>query len=158
MNDNAVMLRNLEVKDIASVAEFVAATPLWQRYGVTANSFANRLTSGLNSGARIIIAERDSEILGFVWVAEKGAFARDLYIPLIGVHPTKRSHGVGALLLQHVENKMFDSPRDVFLLVSDFNEGAKHFYQKNGYAEVGRLPNYVLEGVSELIYWKKAKL
>ena len=149
-------IRSMQIADIAAVAKFVSATPLWQRYGVTEQSISERLANGLKGDAKIVVAEQDAEILGFVWAAENGAFARDVYIPLIGVNPESRSHGVGKILLDYVEQILFGRPRDVFLLVSDFNTDANRFYQKCGYSEIGRIPNYVLPGVAELIYWKQA--
>ena len=43
----------------------------------------------------------------------------------------------------------------MFLLVSDFNTDAQQFYQRLGYRQVGKLDDYVVPGVSELIFWKR---
>lgn len=157
MKQSKISIRLMNASDVSGVAEFVSTTPLWQRYGVTFDSFSTRLNSGLESGASIIVAVLGSEVLGFAWASEKGAFGRDVYLPLIGVRPLERSLGVGGLLLDYVEQTLFGGPRDVFLLVSDFNLEAQRFYAKRGYTQVGAIPNYVLDGVSELLMWKKIK-
>jgi ribosomal protein S18 acetylase RimI-like enzyme len=156
VEQNEIIIRQMTLHDIPTIAEFVAATPLWQRYGVTFESISDRLKKGLENAGTILVADLNNDVLGFVWVAEKGAFARDAYVPLIGVNPNFRSHGVGKILLDYVENKHFGKPKDVFLLVSDFNTEAQRFYNKCGYHEVGRIQDYVLAGVAELVFWKKA--
>jgi len=40
----------------------------------------------------------------------------------------------------------------VFLLASDFNEDAQAFYRRLGYQQVGAIPDYVVPGITELIY------
>jgi len=151
-------IRLMERADIPTCAEFMAATPLWIRYGVTVASATARLEAALASGAALFVAEIGQEVVGFVWCVEQGAFARSGYIPLIGVRPGKSGHGVGTALLTYAEKFLSRSSPDVFLTVSDFNLGAQHFYQKHGYVQVGALPDYVLDGVTELIYWKRSPL
>jgi ribosomal protein S18 acetylase RimI-like enzyme len=126
---------------------------LWQRYAVTEKSFAERLRAGLASGATIFVAERDSEVLGFVWLVARGAFNRSAYIQLIGVSPEARSGGVGRALMEFAEARA--GSREMFLLVSDFNAAAQKFYTRLGYRQVGKLDDYVIQGVSELIFWKR---
>lgn len=151
-----VTIRPLTPADIPDLARWVAATPLWQRYHVTAESFAQRLRDGLGEGATIFVAERDGTVLGFVWLVARGAFKRSAYIQLIGVRPEARASGVGRALMEFVEARA-DS-RDIFLLVSDFNDDAQRFYARLGYRPVGKLDDYVIQGVSELIFWKRKEL
>jgi ribosomal protein S18 acetylase RimI-like enzyme len=146
-------IRPLAHADIADIARWVAATPLWQRYGVTAASFAERLANGLGSGATIFVAERAGQVLGFVWRGARGAFNRSAYIQLIGVRPGARGGGVGRALTEFAEAHA--QSREVFLLVSDFNADAQRFYARLGYAQVGKLDDYVVKGVSELVFWKR---
>jgi predicted GNAT family acetyltransferase len=49
------------------------------------------------------------------------------------------------------------SSRDLFLLVSDFNTDAQKFYARLGYVQVGALDDYVIPGVSELVFCKRIK-
>jgi len=150
-------IRPMCQSDIPFIARWVAATPLWQRYGVTESAFAQRLADGLARGAAIYIAERAGEVVGFIWIVERGAFNRGGYVQLIGVQPSARGNSVGRALMQFAEAQLFAQTREIFLLVSDFNTDAQRFYARLGYHQVGALPDYVVRGVSELIFWKKAR-
>ncbi|MBM3128771.1 MAG: GNAT family N-acetyltransferase [Chloroflexi bacterium] len=150
---NSINIRPLAPADIPDLARWVAETPLWQRYTVTEKSFAERLRAGLASGATIFVAERDGTVLGFVWLVARGAFNRSAYIQLIGTRLGARSGGVGRALMEFAEARA--ESREMFLLVSDFNADAQKFYARLGYRQVGKLDDYVIQGVSELIFWKK---
>jgi ribosomal protein S18 acetylase RimI-like enzyme len=152
-----IHIRLLADRDIPGIASWVAETPLWQRYQVTAESFANRLRDGLASGATIYVAEHHHIVAGFLWLVERGVFNRSGYIQLIGVKPDVRNAGIGRALMQFAEEKIFAQGRDLFLLVSDFNTDAQRFYERLGYRQVGALENYVVHGVTELVYYKNLK-
>jgi len=40
-------------------------------------------------------------------------------------------------------------------LCSDFNTDAQRYYEKHGYSRVGAIPDYVVPGITELIYRKR---
>jgi ribosomal protein S18 acetylase RimI-like enzyme len=44
----------------------------------------------------------------------------------------------------------------VFLLVSSFNAGARALYERLGYEQAGELPDYVIDGHSEILMWKRS--
>ncbi|MCI0478858.1 MAG: GNAT family N-acetyltransferase, partial [Anaerolineales bacterium] len=111
------------------------------------------LRAGLANGATIFVAERDGDVLGFVWLVARGAFNRSAYIQLIGTRPEARSGGVGRALMEFAEARA--ESREMFLLVSDFNTDAQKFYARLGYRQVGKLDDYVIQGVSELIFCKR---
>lgn len=153
-----INIRAIKSTDIPGIASWVAATPLWQRYGVTEESMAKQLRNDVAEDARIFVADHADDVIGFIWLAERGAFSRSGYIRLIGVRLGERSRGVGRALMGFAEQNVFAQQRDLFLLVSDFNVDAQRFYQRLGYRESGKLADYVVQGVTELIYWKKCKL
>ncbi len=150
-------IRPMTAADVEACARIMAENPLWQRYGVTLASARKRLNAGLDADASIFVAEIGGEVAGFVWCVVRGAFDRSGYIPLIGVHPGMTGRGVGDALMDAAESFLGQSSPDIFLTVSDFNTGAQRFYQRRGFIQVGELPDYVLEGVTELIYWKRLR-
>lgn len=91
-------------------------------------------------------------LAGFVVVNMKGAFAG--YIQTVCVAPEHRRRGLGALLVGHAEERIFRESPNVFLCVSDFNEGARRFYERLGYRLVGELPDFIVRGHAELLLRK----
>ncbi len=154
---DALNIRLMTLADIPACAQWIAETPLWQRYHVTEPSIGERLRAGLGGGATIYVAEHAGEVLGFLWLVERGAFARSDYVQLMGVRPSERGRGVGRALLELAESKSEAKGRALFLLVSDFNTDAQRFYQRLGFRAVGQLVDYVVPGVTELIYYKASK-
>lgn len=149
-----MLIRSMIATDIPELAKLMAATPLWQHYGVNEASATARLQSGLDQAATILVAEVEGRVAGFLWYVQRGAFQRSGYVMLIGVQPDLRGHGVGEALMAEAEAQMFASTNSICLLVSDFNEAAQRFYQRLGYSQVGSLPDYVIPGVNEYIYYK----
>jgi len=153
---NPITIRPFDSSDIRPCALWMASTPLWQRYGVTFDSASARLSTAFESGATILVAaDSSSAALGFVWVVLRGAFDISGYIRLIGVDPAQRSRGIGKLLLTAAEDVVRPAAKDMFLLCSDFNLDAQKFYLREGYQQVGALPDYVLPGITELIFRKR---
>lgn len=153
----AMTIRPMTWADVPAVAAILADNRLWQRYGVTVESATQRLERGLAAGATLAVAEVTGQVAGFVWYVAEGAFQRSGYIMLLGVAPGAHGQGIGRALLAHAEAALFAASSSILLLVSDFNGEAQRFYQRCGYAQVGVLPDYVLPGVSELIYAKRRR-
>lgn len=151
----ALTIRSMTLDDVPAVAAIMADNALWQRYGVTVDSAARRLQRGLASGATIAVAVIDGRVAGFVWYVTEGAFQRSGYIMLFGVAPDAHGQGIGHALLAHAEAALFAASTSIVLLVSDFNVEAQRFYQRHGYMQAGVLPDYVVGGVSELIFYKR---
>jgi ribosomal protein S18 acetylase RimI-like enzyme len=147
-------IRTMTPSDIPNCARWIAATPLWQRYHVTEPAIYERLHQALENGATIFVAEHAGDVLGFIWLVERGAFAHSDYVRLIGVRPGERGRGIGRALMEFAEEQSRARDRDLFLLVSDFNTDAQCFYRRLGFHQVGLLQDYVMPGVAELIYRK----
>jgi ribosomal protein S18 acetylase RimI-like enzyme len=151
-----VTIRPMQPEDIAPVADFMLATPLWQRYGVGRQNASAQLEQALIRHDLLLIADCDSEkATGFAWCIIGGAFGRSTYLRLIGIRPDLTGMGIGAVLLAAVEKIAVKAGDDLFLLVSDFNESAQRFYRRQGYEQVGAIPGYVLRDVTELIFRKR---
>jgi ribosomal protein S18 acetylase RimI-like enzyme len=57
-------------------------------------------------------------------------------------------------LLAHVETLVFARVNNLFACVSDFNDQGRRFYKKQGYQEIGPMPNFLVSGSAEILLRK----
>jgi len=149
------IIENMNAAQIPACVQIMLANPLFQRYGFNAERAHNMFTMAVDEGASILTLKADQQTVGFVWLALRGAWERSGYIRLIAVLPQYQGSGFGKALMDAAEGELAAHVREVFLLVSDFNIVAQHFYQGRGYVQVGAIPNYLVQGIDELIYYKR---
>jgi len=118
------------------------------------------LARGYEQSLRIILdPERESYLAlegdarsGFVILCTVGPFAG--YLQTLCVSSDRRGSGLGTRLLAMAEERLFAMSPNVFLCVSSFNPAARRLYERQGYALVGELPDYLVRGYSELLFRK----
>jgi ribosomal protein S18 acetylase RimI-like enzyme len=154
---NSLLIRPMTHDDVPTIAAWLVTIPLYQRYQLTAERASAQFEKALHSQDILLTADHSDHgrASGFAWCIVGGAFGRSVYLRLIGVRPENAKEGIGSALLDASEQAAREVSRDLFLLVSDFNHNAQHFYQKHGYRQLGGIPGYVLPDVTELIYWKR---
>lgn len=149
-------IRPMVSEDVSTIARWIAAIPLWQRYNYSAAAAQRGLEQALARGDLLLTADTDdAHACGLAWCLPRGAFGRSTYLRLLGVQSGLHGAGLGAALLDAAEQEAARSAGDLMLLVSDFNLSAQRFYQRQGYRKVGAIPGYVLPDVTELIFWKR---
>ncbi len=149
-----VRVRPASKGDIGRMARVLADLPLFSSYGLDRETLAQRWTSGRTRGDGLFVAEAEGELLGICWFLQTGTFATAAYLRTLAVVPDAQGRGIGAALLAAFEAATRDASGGWFLLASDSNEGAHRFYQRHGYAEVGRLPGFARPAITERIFWK----
>jgi ribosomal protein S18 acetylase RimI-like enzyme len=108
-----------------------------------------RVTEG---GMEAYLAKIGNERLGFVVIKMAGAFVG--YIQIVAVAAQSRGMGIGNVLLDFVEARIFEQSPNAFICVSDFNEKARKLYESRGYQLLGKLENYLENGFTELLLRK----
>lgn len=104
-------------------------------------------------GRELFVACEAGRPLGFILIHPYGC-AGSAYIVSIAVAESARGKGIGAQLLAFAERQAAGR-RFIFLCVSSFNHRAQELYYRLGYKQVGELPDYVVEGHSELLLMKR---
>ena len=99
----------------------------------------------------------DGKPAGFIVFTPEPVFARGGYLRAIGVDPGWRRRGIGKKLLAYAEARTMRQAPNFYLCVSSFNRRAQAFYKRLGYDRVGKIPDLILAGSSELIYWKRLR-
>jgi len=149
-------IRDLKKEDISLCATIATSSSLQDVYGFTEMGWKEKLEKALEQEENLLfVVEYDTSIAGFAWAHPAGAFLCAPYLRFISVNPKMRGKGIGKLLLQEFEQRTSHLHKDYFLLVSDFNTEAIHFYEKQGYERVGALSDFSVVGVTEIIMRKK---
>lgn len=104
----------------------------------------------------IFVASHTDGRCGFALVHPRGV-AGAPYLAAIAVAPGQRSRGAGSALLDYCERQAALTSRHFFLCVSSFNERAHAFYEGHGYRRVGEFEDYVIDGASELLMYKRVR-
>ncbi len=102
-----------------------------------------------------LVARRKGAPVGFVRIHPRGV-AGSPYVASIAVAAEARSGGVGKALLDAAE-RLYPKARYIFLCVSSFNPRARALYERHGYALVGELKDYVIDGASEHLMAKRLR-
>jgi GNAT superfamily N-acetyltransferase len=152
-----VNIRQLSREEIPTLAAALAALPLMVRYRRDAAALARALEEALVRGDGLLVAEEGGGVLGLAWFHPAGTLALGGYLRLIAVVAGGAGKGTGVALLRAFEAETARRSAHAFLLVSDFNDGAIRFYEREGYARVGPMPGLVLPDVAEVLYWKRLR-
>jgi len=153
----SVEIAPLDADHVAACAAIMAETALWRdTYGVTAERAERALRTALDDTVQTLCVALDSAsvVVGFACYARRGAFFHGSYLRLLAVHPDHRGQRIGEQLLHHVEANVLNETPNLFLLATEHNQGAQRFYQRLGYQHVGALPDFVIPGITEYIFWK----
>jgi ribosomal-protein-alanine N-acetyltransferase len=146
-------IRPYEAADRDAVIALLDADP-WRRLGYAAADWRGLLTAPLGSREGYV-ALSNIGISGMALVRPR--FLAGDYLELFAVTAAARGRGVGAALLAHVESIVFARAANLFVCVSDFNDDARRFYARHGYAHVGTLPDLLVAGSAELLLRKSTR-
>jgi ribosomal protein S18 acetylase RimI-like enzyme len=129
----------------------LAGSEPWKTLGYADADWKN-LFDMLPAGREGFVIESGGTVSGFALVRPK--FLMGDYLELLVVAPAARRNGLGGALLRHVEGLVFARARNLFACVSDFNAEARRFYRKNGYREIGPMPDFLIPGSAEILLRK----
>jgi ribosomal protein S18 acetylase RimI-like enzyme len=79
-----------------------------------------------------------------------------VFIALLAVRPEARGRRLGRLLVEDAERRM-SQRRWLYASSDSRNRGAARFYRALDFVRVGRLPDLVLQGRTEIL-WRRARL
>jgi ribosomal protein S18 acetylase RimI-like enzyme len=130
-------------------AELMAASDPWLTYRSSAQWSLNVLGW---PGASLFIATVDQPV-GFILLHPKG-FLGSPYIAALVITEEFRGRGLGTELVGFAE-RFLSGSRHCFLCVSSFNSRALALYTRLGYAKIGDLPDFIVDGYSEFLLCKR---
>lgn len=88
-----------------------------------------------NPAAEILVAEKENEVVGCVYLEKKN---RVLYLGMLTVKPTLQASGIGALLMQAAEEaaRQRDCNRIQMTVITE-RESLIQYYQRKGFRDTG---------------------
>jgi ribosomal protein S18 acetylase RimI-like enzyme len=107
----------------------------------------------LNWPGSSLYAAVAEEAVGGILLHPKG-FLGSPYIAAVVVAEEFRGNGIGSTMLQFAE-QAFLGARHAYLCSSSFNSRALRLYRRHGYLQVGELPDFIADGVSEFLMCKR---
>ena len=146
-------IRPMRAEDRETVIRLLADSDPWKTLGYVEKDWS-RIFSPLPQGRESFIAQAGGRVAGIAIVRQK--FLLGDYLELLGVAEWARHQGTGRQLLAHIESLVFARTNNLFACVSDFNTGARGFYRKQGYQEIGPMPNFLIPGSAEILLRKTA--
>ena len=129
---------------------------LGEKYFSSPGSAENAIREGFRQG-NLYVALIGEECVGFTYIIPKGAFHGFPYLHIIAIKEEYRGMGVGKALLDFSERIASETADKLFLVAADYNPGAKRFYERNGYQQVGDIPNLYRSGITEYLMAKSLK-
>ena len=129
---------------------------LGERYFSSPGSAEDAILEGIRQ-ENLYVAFIGEECVGFTYIIPKGAFHSFPYLHIIAVKEEYRNRGIGKALLDYSERIAHEMADKFFLVVADYNPDAKRFYERNGYRQVGVIPNLYRPGVTEYMMEKDLK-
>src|SRR5215831_14592317 len=142
-------IRPFRAEDGASILSWIAESDPWRTLGTSQEAWRQRLDSlAADRAVDADVVEDDRGAAGIA-IVRRGFLYGD-YLQAIGIAPWARGRGLGTALLAHIETRGFSRGKNFYLCVSDFNEGARRFYRRLGYEEVGTLANLIIAGRGEV--------
>ena len=102
------------------------------------------------------VAHHNSFPCGSIILHPRG-LAGSPYVKSVVVAEGHRNHGVGAQLIAFAENHFRNNSKHIFLCVSSFNLRAQSLYERLGYTRVGEFKDYIMEGASEILFYKRLR-
>ena len=148
---NHPIVRLMTANDRADVVELLVGTDPWKRLGYQAEDWDSYFTP-LPQGRDSCVVEQDGRVAGIAVVRQK--FLLGDYLELLGVADWARGKGLGGQLLTHVEEAVFARVKNLFACVSDFNDQGRKFYKRQGYQEIGPMPDFLIPGSAEILLRK----
>ncbi len=153
MTAPSLAIRSYKPEDREAVIRILGDAEPWKTLGYTSADW-ERLFDPLPPGREGFVIEADEAVAGLALLRQR--FLLGDYLELLAIAPWAQGNGLGGTLLAYLENVVFGRVKNLFACVSDFNQGARRFYERHGYKEIGPIPNLLIQGSAEILLRKTA--
>ena len=144
-------LRHLQPEDASILARALVSLDPWLTLEYQAEGLDRYLSEPDHSLGRFVIAVEDFTA-GVVCV--RHPWLKGSLLELIAILPPYQGRGRGREVMKWLERESQGTYRNIWVLVSDFNRGARGFYRHLGYQEIVPLTDLVKPGYDEFLLRK----
>ncbi|EKT62404.1 GNAT family N-acetyltransferase [Providencia burhodogranariea] len=105
-----------------------------------------QVDSEVQQGNRLLLAQFiDNQLAGAIQLSlcQKANGRHRAEVEKLMVHTDFRQHGIAKQLLVYAEQVALDNHRTLLVLDTRTGDVASHLYRRQGYIEVGQIPDYV---------------
>lgn len=146
-------IRPYHAPDRDAIIGLLTTSDPWMTLGYRASDWAGLFDDVERGLTREALVVEDAGRVVAAAVLRRQFLAGD-YLEIFVVAADVRGGGIGRWLLSSCEARVFARAKNLFLSVSDFNEGARAFYRACGYEEAGRLASLLVAGRDEILMRK----
>ncbi|MEM1356016.1 MAG: GNAT family N-acetyltransferase [Planctomycetota bacterium] len=152
------MIRPATPDDTSSLLKLAQATGLFEAGEMDQlREMLSAFHGGSGTPGEFWLIDDDDGAAGVAYCAPERMTQGTWNLYLIAVHPDRQREGRGAVLLEHVEDKLRTQGERVMLVetmgVPDF-EYVRAFYRNAGYQEEARIRDFYDAGQDKIVYWK----
>ncbi|CAK0761909.1 N-acetyltransferase domain-containing protein [Gammaproteobacteria bacterium] len=152
-------IRTLDESESEKIAQQLCCIDPWRTLGYSSARLRNYLLSTdpclrcriiVTNSTDIANSQRAAGVfcVRFPWLL--GA-----YLELFAIFPDYQKLGLGSEVLAWMEQRVAADTRNLWLMVSSFNNPAMAFYGKQGYQIIGKIDNLIKEGYDEMLLRKR---
>ena len=145
------VVRPMTAEDRAAVIELLTDSDPWKQLGYQGKDWDSYFTP-LPQGRDSYVVDQGGRVAGIAVVRQK--FLLGDYLELLGVADWARGKGLGKRLLAHVEAVCLREGEEPVRLCIGFQRPGRHFYEKQGYQEIGPMPNLLIPDSAEILLRK----
>lgn len=145
-----VQIDAAQALDAADCRRLILSSEPWITLGYDETNVQAIVRSAASE--HLLLARADGRVIGFA-LSSPGILLGE-YLRILVVDPAHHALGVGRALMAELERRAFHIWPNVYLCVSDFNPGARAFYRRIGYQEVGALRDLLIAGKDEILMRK----
>lgn len=147
-------LRALRKEDAEPAGEVLSAMDPWLTLGYSSQGLTGYLLRQDPALSRYIV-EVGERAAGIVCI--RYPWLLGPYIELLALYAPCRGMGLGRAILDWIESQAGPASKNIWALVSSFNESAVKFYGKSGFFQIAPLEDLVRPGYSEILLRKPIK-
>lgn len=144
-------------EDVGRVRSLVASTGYFNaaEVEIAAELVTERLTKGIRSGYHFVLAERGARLVAYACYGPIDGTRNSFDLYWIAVSPEEQGKGLGAQVYRRASAAMRKAgAMRVYADTSSSDRYAstRHFYQRMGFTEHARLPDFYAPGDGKVIY------